>query len=142
MSSVLIQLAQAVADELQQGSFSQPITAKRGYLPRVDRDELASLRVTVVPAAQVWERVSRSESQEDHTIDVAIQRSVDPDDASGIDALMALVQEVADHFNGAVTDSPRAVCIGIESEPVYSPDHLEKLHVFTSVLSLTFRIIR
>lgn len=140
--SVLTQIAQAVTDELNQAEFSQPVQAVRGYLPRTDRDELASLRATVVPSARFWERVSRSGSQEDHVVDVGIQMAVDPDNVAQIDSLMALVQEVADHFNGKAVDDPYAVCVGIENDPVYSPDHMEKLHVFTSVLTLVFRTIR
>jgi hypothetical protein len=48
-----------------------------------------------------------------------------------LDALLALVEEIADHFRGRRLDNyPAAVWARTENEPVYSIEHLDQLRQF------------
>jgi hypothetical protein len=78
----------------------------------------------------------------DFKIDVAVQRKVEPS-VGNLDALMELVEEIADHFRTQPLASyPNARCTEVKNEPVYALEHLEELRSFTSVITLTFRVWR
>jgi len=140
--SVVVAIAEAVVEELNAASFSQPFTAQRDYLPLYDLKDLKSLRVTVVPKGTAIEISGRSSNQHDVEIDVAVQQKLANTDNAAIDPLMTLVEEIADHFRFKRLTSPDAVWIKTQNEPVYAQQHLDQFRVFTSLLTLTFRIIR
>jgi hypothetical protein len=56
---------------------------------------------------------------------------------------MALVEEIADFFRlRRLTSYPDAIWVRTDNVPVYAPEHLEEFRQFTSVLTLTFRVVR
>jgi hypothetical protein len=60
-----------------------------------------------------------------------------------LDALMALVEEIADHIRaGPLASFPGARCMDVKNSPVFSQEHLDEFRQFTSVLTLTFRVVR
>jgi hypothetical protein len=62
---------------------------------------------------------------------------------AALDALMTLIEEIADHFRTQPLASyPNARCTEVKNEPVYALEHLEELRSFTSVITLTFRVWR
>jgi len=140
--SVIVQIADAVAGELNGGTFGQPFTAERNYLPLYDLKELKSLRVTVVPTGTAIESKARRTAQHDVEIDVAVQQKLVKTDNATIDPLMSLTEEIADHFRFKRLAPPDAVWIKTENEPVYAQEHLDQYRVFTSLLTLTFRVLR
>jgi hypothetical protein len=74
---------------------------------------------------------------------VAIQKKVDAVDNTTLDPLTALVQEVADFLRGQrLAALPSAICVAVRNEPIYAPEHLDGLRQFTSVLTLTYRVVR
>jgi hypothetical protein len=141
--STVIQVADGVVAELNAGTFSQPLTAARHYVPSFELQEMNELRVSVVPKAVVVSPLDRSRNTHDAQIDLAVQKKFATGDAAEIDPLMALVEEIADHFRLRRLDSfPAAHWIKTEHKPIYAQDHWEELRQFTSVLTLTFRVIR
>ena len=140
--SVVTQIAEAVVTELNGATFGQPIQAERQYLPLFELEQLKDLRVTVVPKSQAIEATSRSTNQHDIDIDIAVQKKLPQTTPAEIDPLMVLVQELADHFRFKRLTSPDAVWIKTQNEPVYAPEHLDRFRVFTSILTLTFRVLR
>ena len=158
-NSVVSQIAAAVVAELNAaGSLLVPAVgdplavAARAYAPVFDLGEMAGLHVTVVPKAASAERLDRSSRQFDYSIDVAVQKKLGPPAGDGspeqadnteIDGLMLLAEQIADHFFGRRPATfSQAVCLRVDNEPIYSPDHLRELRQFTSVLTLVFRVIR
>ena len=138
----IIDIADAIVAELTGGSFSQPITAQRAYKPTFDLQEMQDLHVTVVPKGLESQQSSRSMVQQDFQIDIGVQKKLDADDGE-IDALMGLVEEIADFFRqGRLEAVPNAALIRTENAPVFSPEHLSELRQFTSVLTLTYRMLR
>ena len=60
---------------------------------------------------------------------------------------MTLVEELADHLRFGTLElkhppSAKAVWIRTENAPVYAPEHVDQLRQFTSVLTVTYRIMR
>ena len=141
--SKIADIAQAVTDELNAGSFSQSFTAERAYLPVFELKDMATLHVTVVPKGRELETVARTIPQEDVQIDVAVQQKLaDVATESGqIDALLTLVEEIGAHFARKRLAGTNALWLRTENVPVYDPDHLREMRQLTSVLTLTFRVI-
>ena len=141
--SVLITIADAVVEALNGASLSQPFTAERHYQPAFDLPEMADLRVSVVPKSVEVLSSSRNQNQHDYAIDVGVQKRV-ADDAEA-DLLMKLAEEVADLFRlGRVqVDGVGSVpLLTVATDPVFAPEHLTEKRVFTSVVTLTFRVLR
>jgi hypothetical protein len=65
------------------------------------------------------------------------------DEVAEIDGLLDLVEEIADHIRlTRLPDAPDAAWVSIAHEPVVSTESLEQHRVFTSVLSVTYRVRR
>jgi hypothetical protein len=141
--AVISDIAEAVTQELNGATFSQAFTAQRAYLPIFELPEMQDLHVTVVPKSVSILPGGRSHNQHDYAIDVAVQKKLNATDNTEIDPLLSLVDEIADHFRLKRLDSyPGAVWVKTDNEPVYDPEHLDRLRQFTSVLTLTFRVAR
>ena len=139
MPAAIVQLADAVVADLNAATFSQPFTAQRSYLPRWKLEELATIRVTVVPKDDVGERASRVQWQEDYQLDVAIQQRLGANETAQMDALVLLGQELADYFKSRNPAGDLATLVAVAFAPLFDPDHLEKHKTLTTVLNLTFR---
>ena len=138
--SIIADIADAVVAALNGHQFSQEFTAMRAYRPEYDLRELADLRVTVVPKSVEMTTAGRGLAQSDIQIDLAVQRKLSSGDNAEIDALMGLVQEVAEFIRstGRFGD---AVWVKTENSPIYSQEHLGEMRLFTSVLTLTLRVM-
>jgi len=140
---VLTDIAEAVKDELNGHDFSQEFEAARLYQPLFELPEMKTLHVTVVPQGVDMQVSSRTLVQHDYGIDVAVQKKFEADDAVELDPLMALVEEIADFFRLRRLDAvPAAIWVKTENKPVYSQEHMQQFRQFTSVITLTFRVLR
>lgn len=140
--SQLVELADAVVDHLNATPFSLPVSAERKYVPVVELPNLHVLHVTVVPRGLTIGPLDRTRDAYEYELDVAVQQKTDGSPARQ-DDLLALVQEIADSFRTPqLSTYPQARCVELKNVPVYSPEHLEQLHQFTSVLTLKFRVAR
>lgn len=144
--SLITTIADAVVTELNSapaGTFAQAFTAARHYRPQFDLAELKTLRVSVVPKGIGITGLMRNANQHDVSIDVAVQKKVTEPDASELDGWMLLTEQIADFFRlRRLAALPEALWMKTDNVPVYSPEHLEQKQVFTSVLTLTFRVVR
>lgn len=137
-------IAAALVAEINGHEFSQEFEAARRYVVEFELEQLAELRVTVVPRAVDWAVASRSKGQYDYEFDVAIQKRSDPADLEACDALMGLVEEVADFLRGLsrLAEYPAGVITGVRNEPVYGYTQLATQRVLTSVIRLSVRVMR
>ena len=155
MNSVLLKIADAVAAELAaapSGTFSQPFTPARKPLPRFTTEELATLRVTVVPKSNVSERIGRGLVQTDYAVDVAVMKYVAPAadgtvDQTEADKIVALGEEIEDFFTlrhlSGLTDID-ALWVAAAWNPSgapYAVELLETKSVMAAILTLTFRVM-
>jgi hypothetical protein len=79
-------------------------------------------------------------------VDIAMQKKLTsaPDVANDeVDPLMDLTEQIADFFRLRRLDNlPAAGWVSTHHDPIYAPDHMDELRVFTSVITLSFRTIR
>ena len=146
--STIIRIADAVVAALNGATLSQPLTAVRHYLPEFDLKEMGELHVSVVPAELDEEIADRARDRAEYKIHIAIQKRVakqDPPglDTAAIDELMRLVEEIDDLMrHKPLTGYPDAHWTKSENKPIYDPKHLQEHGQFTSLLALTFRVMR
>ena len=139
---MITQVAEAVIAELNGATFSQPFTAVRSYLPRSDLADLKTLKVTVVPSGLTVVTASRGQTQQDVAIDVAVQQKLSGENNEDLDPLLALAEEMAARFRGKrLITFADAMWVKTEFKTIYAPDHIDQLRTFTSVVTLTFRVI-
>ncbi len=141
--AVITDIADAIVAELNAATFSQPVTAVRHYLPQFDLKEMQTLHVTVVPRAIVLAGGDRSRSQGDYSVDVAVQKKFETEENVELDPLTNLAEEIADYFRARrLVSFPNTAWIKTEQSVLYSPEHIDELRQFTSVLTLTYRVLR
>ena len=142
MAATIIAIADAVVAELNATPFSLPLVAVRHYQPIFELSEMTTLKVSVVPRSMSSKALDRNRYSFEYQIDVAVQRKIEPS-VVNLDALMELVEEIADHFRShPLVDYPQARCVEVENSPVYAAEHLEEFRQFTSILTLTYRVWR
>jgi len=139
--ALIADIADAVVAELNAGSFSVPLTAERLYRPDFELPDMKDLHVSVVPHGLEMSTAGRALSQHDVQIDLAVQKKLDAADNAEIDALMGLVDELAE-FLRTKRQFGDAVWVRTENSPVYSQEHLGELRQFTSVLTATLRVVK
>ena len=144
--ATIIDIADALAATLNapgEPGFSQSFTAERKALPAFELGDLAGLHVTVVPKATEIAGASRSLSQHDVQIDVGVQKKVGSDLDTEVAALCGLVEEITVFLRRRpLTGVPGAAWVRSANEPVYSPEHLAEKRLFTSVLTVTYRLMK
>lgn len=139
----LITLADAVAASLNAGTFSQAFEAVRTYQPVIELSDVPTLQVSVVPRSIAITTAARDSNYFDCAVDVGVQQKVNPDAPGALDELMTLVEELADHLRRQrLEEAPQAAWVSIENEPAFASEHLDQQRVFTSVLTVTYRVRR
>ena len=138
--SLVMDIADAVAAELGTGTFSQAITPQRMVLPEFGLEDMADLRVTVVPKAVDVTGSTRSVCQHDVQIDIGIQKKLGKDLDTKVPLLCELVDEIAAFLKRRpLAAAPHAAWVRTANEPIYAPEHLAEQRVFTSILTVTYR---
>ena len=144
--SLVTDIADAVAAELngaEQGTFGEAFTAERRVLPQFDLEDLAGLKVTVVPKAVEISGASRSVCQYEISVDVGIQKKLGTDLDAEVAALGTLVDEITDFLRRRqLAATPWAAWVSASNDPVYATAHLAEQRVFTSVLTLVYRAMK
>lgn len=142
MTNPAAQIAEHVATELTDAGLSQDVTAIRRYVVDFELRDLAGLKVSVVPRSWASQRMDRLTDRIDVEIDIAVQQRCDPGDLAAVDALMDLMREIEAHLNRLDFEtSPPAHWVGSQIDPLYAADLLHEQRVFTSVLTLTYRLL-
>jgi len=142
--STITAIADAVAAHINAGTFSQPVNAMRMYQPAFTLADLADLHISVVPRTVSIAAASRDSSTFECVVDVGVQKKLPAEDEqAAIDGMLDLVEALTDHLRlKRLPDAPEAAWAGIAHEPVVSSESLEQHRVFTSVLSITYRVRR
>ena len=138
-TAAIIELADAIATDLNEYGFSKPFDARRRWLPIFDREQLTTIQVCIVPRGEVTVRSSRSQWQSDYRIEIGIQRHVKSDNQPEIDDLAYLSQEIFDRYDSTRPGTRKEALIGREWPNVISAENLDEGRVFASFQTLTFR---
>ena len=134
--SLELDIADALVAELSGHAFGPAFVAQRRFRVEFTPEQLQTLRVSVVPKSYAEEAATRSETQQDVEVDIGVQQHVGVDDDL-IETLMSLVEDVREFLRGRSLAGARWVATA--NEPIFSPEHLAKDNVFTSVITLTYR---
>jgi len=117
-------------------------TAIRTNVPQLDLDELDTLHVTVVGRSFEQEMMDRSKTSTDLEIDVAVQRKVAGVGPVDCDPLADLVESIIAYFKRRQLETyPNAVWMKTRNPVLYIPEHLDEKVLFTSVITLTYRVV-
>jgi len=143
MARIVLDVADAIARELNLKSFSMTFDAVRCYYPLIDIKKMSDLRVWVVPAESSIAMDTRDSDYRDHLIHVAVQCGRCPfDDTKKLDSLVDMTDEIATYLNRMlVLQSPKTVVIEstLDKAGLWVYDHLLKFQVFTSLINVTAR---
>lgn len=141
--SRITEISDAVTTVLNDNSFSSEFDAERLYQPIFELKDMNTLHVTVVSSGiPAMERASRGSNQRDYKIDIAVQKKYEDESNDELDPLMDLVEEIVNTFDGKrLAGVENAICIKTENKPVFAQEHMEQYRQFTSLVSLTFRVI-
>lgn len=143
--STIVEIADAVVGHLLTRAFSQPFTPVRTFQPVFDLAELQTLQISVVPRTMTITASSRNLSQYECTIDIGVQKKLGTPDGeqTEIEALLDMVEEIADAFRFERLSGYRdAAWVSVTNEPVVAAEHLDQHRQFTSLLTLTYRVLR
>ncbi len=139
--STILTIADAVVASLNAATFDPPVQAERRYQPTFDLSDLVELKVSVVPKTVTITNATRTDGFFDCQIDIGAQKKIAGD--TEIDGLVNLVEQLADHLRQKrLEGAPEAAFVSITNEPVFAPEHLDSKRVFTSVLTITYRVRR
>ena len=125
--------------------YEPALAPERVYLPRHDRKDLATLRVSVVPRSAVETIASRGSYQHDLIVEVGIQKQFSPaTEQAEVDALMQLFDLVKRHvrFRKLVAGYTWVATENVTADQLWLPQHLRELHVFTAMARVTHRGLR
>lgn len=152
MSSIIIQIADAVTVELNETEWSLPFRATRVYVPVHELRDLSVLAVTVVPKSLKPRLLNRAgANMYDYFIDIGIQQVIgvgpmtDSEINAAADPLMALAEEIVGSFfleDLKVSFTPLPKCIDAENVPIYHPSDIDEKRLFTTVVTLNYRVGR
>ena len=142
MANTAIAIADEVVKTLNtvEDEDDRLFTAVMSLFPFYELKDLADLKVTVVPKSVDIQPFTRNASEFDYQIDIAFQKAVASAADAEIGTLSDLVLNTAKSFRGKVYSSLNAVCskIGVL---LYSAEHIQPPSVFTSVITLNFKVI-
>ena len=141
--SIVNQVADGVVAAIDGATLSLEATPERHYQPRFELAEMDTLHVSVVPKGVTINALGRDRLQYDVQVDVAVQQRFAEGSNPELDPLMDYVEEIADLFRlKRLPGELPASWIRTENDPVFAPEHMQELRQFTSVLTLTYRVVR
>lgn len=137
-------IAQAIATKLNGEGFSIPFQSEVLLKPMFDLTELSDLKVTVVPVSLGLEKIARGMSSGQYEIDIAVQQKLPAENMDTvIESLMDLVLEIATCLDSSPIEyesGKHTAAIKTEIKPIYSNEHLAEYKVFTSVVTVTYKV--
>ena len=141
--SKLVDITEAVKDELNAGVFSESFTATRQFLLVRELSANETLRVDVVPARKIKEGSTRAADFSDYRVGVAIRKKLtgaaSTDDAALVD-LLDLAEEIENaFFHKRLANYNEAACVGVVTETPLQFEDLDRLRQFTATIELIFR---
>jgi len=134
-------VADGVVAALNAAEFSLDFVATRGNQPAYDLAELTDLAVTVIPGAYALRVLTRNTLQRDYDVVVAVQKRVSGPDDDAVDDLLALAVEIIDAVKlSRLATQPTAIWTGATNAQIYDPEHMLQRGLFTSYITLSYRV--
>jgi hypothetical protein len=111
------------------------------FAPNFKAQDLRTLHVTVVPQSLADENISRDRIARTVKVDIGIQKKLDSATTEEIDALVRLAEEVITFFRLKGLADGKCICTKMEIPAVFVPEHIHESRIFTSVITLIFRVL-
>lgn len=141
MANVVAQLVNAVAAELNRDAWPVMFTAAPNYRPKASIEELATLRAYVSPGTYTEVAIARNMTEATIGVLVGLQQKIESDAPDAVEPMIDLSQAVLAFMRSrTLSTMPGARWFASEVTTLYSPEHLD-MNVFTSVLTLTYRLL-
>lgn|SRR5574344_499847 len=131
MMSEVLKIAEAVAAELTD------YHAEVVFFPEFELRELDEMRVVVVPLSTEYKTLSRAAHEELLKVQIGFLKRGCEDN---LPDLLRLVEGLGLGFLNKKLAGATCVCVAYN--PIYSAEHLRERGQFTSVIELTFKLIR
>tara|TARA_B100001094_G_scaffold330972_1_gene397724 strand:+ start:1965 stop:2456 length:492 start_codon:yes stop_codon:yes gene_type:complete len=122
-------------------------TAEMHWLPYFEMEEMNVTNITVVPRQHTSVVKSRTHLEHEVAVDVGIQRRLkrgQKDEDTEIGWYVALADDIRSllsHDDFDLSSGEHVSFLGINSETLLAPDHLNEMRQFTHVLTVTYRVI-
>lgn len=149
--SVLLDLADALADSLAEASWStmaDPVTVYRENWPRVDVEDLQEPTISVVPAAIESTRIGRRSMQHDYQLFVYVARHA-PADADADEMLVfaeEVIEQIEEHAWATVAPAvswPEGITTPQEVTIELNPgEALRERNVWRQAITVVYRSLR
>ena len=129
--AAVLDIAEAVAESLEDHH------AEVLFVPEFELKDIEEMRVIVVPLAEEYKPLSRTQHEEILKVQVGfLKRGCE-------DELPELLRTVEGLGLGFLNKKlAGATCVGVAFNPIYSPEHLRERGQFTSVIELSFKQFR
>jgi len=143
--ALIVQIADAMVDALNDASLSQSFTATRKNRPRFALADLADLTVTVAPRRMTTELSARDLTVTgDYLVDVGILKRFDDTgqapDNDDTDPYLYLVEEIRNTLFGQRLAAGLGVVIGATTgDDLFDVEDLDTQQLFTAALTFTIR---
>lgn len=151
MASKVAQVADAVKALLDANAWTigNPIgatfVAERVFVPEAKTEDLADLRVTVLPASIAIARESRNSHRHGYAISVAVRKRVQSEDTEELDPLLEVAELVLDTLRSnpiSTADLGALSAVEVSSEPIFSVAMIQTERVFLAVCTVTYPAVR
>lgn len=138
-----IEIADAVVELLNNSSaFDSDFTAERKLLPVFELKDLETVKVSIVPLSAEYTLINRAALTTDYQVNIGIQKKVSNPE-SELEDLIDLAESIVLYLKGkTLITTPNAYWVRTVNEPVYDRQHLSEQLVFTSIITVTYRVIR
>lgn len=156
MTAIIIDVADAIAAELNDHDFGHDYTAERSYGDwDMELSDLEHVHVDVVPAEAKIEQDDRGETLHTVSIDVGIRKRFGPTthmsdtgrvDKAEVNALVSLLQTFAEYLSpvgalaGRLPDVPEAAWDSVQVRALFIKDHLRELRQYTGIIRVTYQV--
>lgn len=147
--SVLTDISDAVADELNSQTWLLDFQAKRMNVPRIKREEASNLHVTVSPKSRSLKAFNRSRVLETIEVYIGIQQGLAGDQNSQSDPLISLGEMIDEYFlyGRKLASYSGATCTmstfgSGQDSPFMSTKDEDGLLMYTGVVTLAFQLMR
>ena len=138
-----IDIADAIVAELTAHTFSEPLVITRRVLPEFELADLKALTVTVVPKSVAINNITRQSSSFQVAVDIGIQQKIGKDTDTEVARLSGVVSELVMFLNRRkLSGIDTVIFVSIANEPVYAPEHLSEKRLFTSIVTLHYKVIQ
>lgn len=149
MPGAVIAVADAVVARLKSVAYIQPFTPVRRLRPILELTNADALAVLVTPKSQEAEPLTRNADAFDVAVDVGVMKRITHSDTDETDAeeMLALVEQIIDqlrHFDLVLGTEAgaQALFVSLVNRPIYAAEQFDQQRQFTSVVTVTYRVMR